>query len=172
MVTNNKTTSTYCDLGRPPQHGCRRDVVDGGHLPIGSGPESCAFAVGTDALGNLYVAGRASDTSGNLSSYHWIVRKSTNGGNSWTTVDDYQLPANYSGEAHAFATDANGNLFVAGYAITSTNAYWIVRESVGGTGPGRLWTHSNMAATRTRPPSLRTPRATCSSAAPAMDIGS
>jgi hypothetical protein len=66
-------------------------------------------------------------------SSHWIVRKSTNGGNSWTTVDDYQLVADNSSSARCVATDANGNLVVAG----SGAGKWVVRKSAGGTGP---WT--------------------------------
>jgi hypothetical protein len=70
------------------------------------------------------------------------VRKSTNGGNSWTTVDDYQLAANDPAQASRFTADANGNLFVAGYSRGAWNGtgylnHWIIRKSVGGTGP---WT--------------------------------
>ncbi len=92
-----------------------------------------AMGIGTDASGNLYVVG-----SGTVASTgdHWIVRKSTNGGNSWTTVDDYQLAANAPTQARCFVTDAHGNLFVAGLS-RGYPYHWIVRKSVGGTGP---WT--------------------------------
>jgi len=61
------------------------------------------------------------------------VRKSTDAGYSWTTVDDYQIIANNSTQARCIASDANGNLFVAG----SGAGKWIVRKGAGGTGP---WT--------------------------------
>jgi hypothetical protein len=81
----------------------------------------------------LYVVGHGYIFNKGITSAHWIVRKSTNGGNSWTTVDDYQLSAGSSTQARCVASDANGNLVVAGSAAGK----WIVRKSAGGTGP---WT--------------------------------
>jgi hypothetical protein len=67
-------------------------------------------------------------------SSHWITRKSTNGGSSWTTVDNYQLSSGVDSQANSFVTDSNGNLYVAGYGNTSTGRHWIVRKNPGGTG--------------------------------------
>jgi hypothetical protein len=102
---------------------------------------SSAMGVCADASGNLYVVGSANVVSNGRNSSHWIVRKSTNGGNSWTTVDDYQLAAGMSSQATSImsiTTDALGDLFVAGYGAQADGTRkWIVRKSAGGTGP---WT--------------------------------
>ncbi len=81
----------------------------------------------------IYVTGHAYNINKGVTSAHWIVRKSINGGSSWTTVDDYQISADNSTQARCIATDANGNLLVAGSAAGK----WILRKSTGGTG---AWT--------------------------------
>lgn len=102
---------------------------------------STAFGAGTDFGGNLYVVGKASQTfskSASAAYYdHWIVRKSANPGAtspSWSIVDNFQPASNYSARPRAFATDAYGNLFVAGQGYTSTGWAWWVRESAGANG--------------------------------------
>jgi hypothetical protein len=105
-----------------------------------SGYNAVAYAAGADAHGNIYAVGRAFIPNRSSSIGHWQVRKSANGGASWTTVDDYALFTSGNQVALGFATDSNGNLFATGWASagTGTGPYcWIVRESVGGTGP---WT--------------------------------
>lgn len=91
-----------------------------------------AHGIGVDSLGNLYVVGRAAaPNKPNGSGYWcWVVRKGTSGGNSWTTVDDYQLSPTAFMWPSAIATDSAGNLYVAGYG----DSHWLVRESVRGTG--------------------------------------
>ncbi len=94
-----------------------------------SGIPSYAQGIGADAHGNLYVVGYANVTTKKGSTYqtthHWLVRKSSNGGASWSTVEDFA-----GGQPGAFAADSNGNLFVAGIASTA----WTVRESLAGSG--------------------------------------
>jgi len=112
-----------------------------------------AMGVGADASGNLFVVGSAYKSG----SYdHWVVRKSPNGGNSWTTVDDYQVAVGDPTEARGFVADANGNLFVAGYsrgAFTGIGYlnHWIVRKSVGGTGPWTTVDDFQYGGSSTRP---------------------
>jgi hypothetical protein len=106
--------------------------------------ESIAYGIGGDSSGNVYVAGSANSNDGALQ--HWIVRKSTDGGNSWSTVDDFApggLPFPDQ-TPQAFGSDSNGNLFVAGTArLGPSNAtqtktlQWLVRESPGVTGSWR-----------------------------------
>ena len=102
-----------------------------------SGADTAASGIGADAVGNIYAVGTQSVTSGTgkhaTTSDHWLVRKSPNGGSSWTTVDNYQLSAGASSWATSFAADSYGNLFVAGYS----GGTWIVRENPGGTGTWR-----------------------------------
>jgi hypothetical protein len=98
-----------------------------------SGLNSTALGISADAAGNLYVVGRG-DTSPRRNTVvsHWLVRKSTDGGNSWSTVDDF-VPGGNPAEARCFATTINGDLYVAGTAA----GHWIVRKNAGGTG---AWT--------------------------------
>ena len=97
-----------------------------------SGRNSTALGIGADANGNLYVVGRG-DTSPRRNTVvrHWLVRKSTDGGNSWSTVDDF-VPGG-DAQGRCFATTSTGDLYVAGVA----EGHWIVRKNPGGTG---AWT--------------------------------
>src|SRR5439155_3450693 len=98
---------------------------------------SGAFGIGADAHGNHYVAGQGYVKSGPKNQYsHWIVRKSSTGGTSWTTVDNFQLSNSADSAAVGFAADSNGNLYTAGWgrAASSGNRHWIVRKNPGGAG--------------------------------------
>ncbi|MDB6032038.1 MAG: hypothetical protein JWM16_2376 [Verrucomicrobiales bacterium] len=89
--------------------------------------DATAVGMGRDSFGNLYAVGAAEIRSKGKNLTHWIVRKSSNGGATWTTVDDY-LPASGNSAAYRFAADPAGNLFV-------TGAGDITRKSAGGVGP-------------------------------------
>ena len=99
---------------------------------LASSKSSVAMGIAASTSG-IYVTGHAYNLNKGVVSSHWIVRKSTNGGNSWTTVDDYQLTADNSTQGRCIAVDANANLVVAG----SSAGKWILRKSASGTGP---WT--------------------------------
>jgi hypothetical protein len=104
---------------------------------LNSGYNSLARGIGADVLGNIYVVGNAIGPSVKGTAWaHWVVRKSSNGGTSWTSVDDYQLDSSNYSMAYRFAVDVSGNLYVAGFGNTGSgyNSHWIVRKSVGGTG--------------------------------------
>jgi hypothetical protein len=115
-----------------------------------SGLNSTPLGMGADANRNLYVVGRG-DTSPkrNTVCRHWLVRKSNDGGNSWSTVDDF-LPGG-SVEARGFAANANGDLYVAGITTSSTGYCWIVRKSAGGTGVWTTIDNYQYASGRTEP---------------------
>lgn len=121
-----------------PAWGIRRSTNGGATwseintFQLQSGRNSTALGIGADASGNLYVVGRG-DTSPKRNTVvrHWLVRKSTDGGNSWSTVDDF-VPSG-SGEARCIAATSHGNLFVAGVS----GNHWVVRKSAGSTG---AWT--------------------------------
>src|SRR5439155_17238582 len=77
------------------------------------------------------VAGTAYDSDSWTN--HWIVRRSTDGGASWSTVDAF-TPGGFTTEADAITVDAAGNVYVVGVADYNTgNSYWTVRKGVGGT---------------------------------------
>lgn len=103
---------------------------------LASGQRAAAFGLGADAHGNLYAVGSADTTSGNgnkVTYYaHWVVRKSSDGGNSWSTVDNTlsSTGLGFQTAALGFAADSNGNLFVVGQNVND----WTVRENPGGNG--------------------------------------
>jgi hypothetical protein len=120
------TTQSYWTVRRSLDGGATWATVDSAILGE-------AFGLGADASGNLYVVGASQGpTFGNGT--HWLVRKSSDGGNSWTTVDNYN-PGAYAVVAKAFTADLHGNLFVAGYVQQTSGAIqWLVRENPGGSG--------------------------------------
>jgi hypothetical protein len=102
-----------------------------------------AIGGGVDNAGNIYVVGIAvgpvNGLQPSLRFQHWVVRKSADGGNTWSTADDF-LPQPYSSAypaPQAFGSDAHGNLFVAGFSLGSgppQPPQWLVRRSLAGTG--------------------------------------
>jgi hypothetical protein len=107
---------------------------------------SDAYGFASDPAGNLYVAGygqKATITGYGkghtpLYSYpaHWLVRKSTNGGASWSTDDDVSL-ASATGNDEAVAIGADpqtGSMDVAGYVYDSAHVqHAVVRSNATGT---------------------------------------
>lgn len=89
----------------------------------GADAEARAVVVGSD--GATYVAGWASDGSAR----RWITRKSSDGGETWTTVDDFQLVSGSDAEPRSLAVDSTGAFYAAGYASDGTARRWIVRKS-------------------------------------------
>jgi hypothetical protein len=130
VTIKNQTSSAWL-VRRSTDGGATWSTVD--TFQLTGTKSSVAMGIGADAAGNLYVVGSGHAVNKGITSNHWIVRKSTNGGNSWVTVDDYQLVADNSSQARCIAADTNGNLVVAG----SGAGKWIVRKNAGGTG---AWT--------------------------------
>jgi hypothetical protein len=137
-VVNKRSSSQAWVVRRNLDGGATWATVDA--YQASSGYAATAFGAGADAQGNIYVVGRAAAPSKGSSINHWQVRKSANGGASWSTVDDYQLFTQGNQVALGFAADSNGNLYVAGWASANVGSgpyYWIVRKNPGGTG---TWT--------------------------------
>ena len=97
------------------------------------------------AAAGLYVAGDAFDGTND----YWIVRKSTDDGKTWSTVDNF-VPSgsftNTSNIAYGVSGDLSGNnVYVVGNSLetvrvkgkTTTTSHWIVLESIDG---GATWT--------------------------------
>jgi hypothetical protein len=72
----------------------------------------------------LYVVGRGN--------YDWIVRRSTNGGSTWATIDDVTASGS-AWAAYGVAGDASGNIYVVGRGLGES---WLVRKSSNG---GTSW---------------------------------
>ncbi len=74
--------------------------------------------------GDIYVAGRA--LQWNTGANHWVVRRSTNGGETWSIVDSALVTG--SGEPTGIAEDANGRIVVCGFIGSTGDRRWIVRR--------------------------------------------
>jgi hypothetical protein len=74
--------------------------------------------------GDIYVAGRALQwTTG---ANHWVVRRTTDGGETWSVVDSALVTG--SGEPTGIAEDANGRIVVCGFIGSTGDRRWIVRR--------------------------------------------
>jgi hypothetical protein len=130
VVIKGKTSNVWL-VRRSTNGGASWSEVDA--FQLAAGHSAHANGIGADALGNLYVVGRGTTTSQGNNIYHWVVRKSIDGGSSWSTVDDF-VPSTNSAEARCVVATPNRGLYVAGIATTSTGSHWIVRKNPGGTG--------------------------------------
>ena len=99
----------------------------------GSAYIASANGVSSDAQGNVYVVGRI-DVCQTVKhkSYNtgqWVVRKSSDGGNTWSSVDMFSGAIGSVSSAHAVGLDAAGNIVVAGqYPDAQGVEHWIVRR--------------------------------------------
>lgn len=132
VVIKNKSSYVWT-VRRSTNGGATWSNVDS--FQLASGLSATAMGIGADNFGNLYVVGKAHTTSRGSDVYHWLIRKSTNGGSSWSTVDDF-VPGG-GVQARKFAAKSNGDLYVAGVSGSYGAYHWIVRKSAGGTG---AWT--------------------------------
>ena len=88
-----------------------------------------------DADGNVYAVGQGDTGEG----WHWLVRRSGDGGDSWSVVDDFQYPGGRVNWAYAGTTDADGAVYVVGAGDDDPDSQtkrWLVRRSRDG---GELW---------------------------------
>lgn len=97
--------------------------------------DALAYSVLIDGAGTVYVAGAADTTASGAK--HWMVQKSTDGGSSWTMVDDYVMSAGRNNYPQSIGKDSLGRIYVTGYSLTSSNLQRsIVRRSGDG---GATW---------------------------------
>ena len=78
---------------------------------------------------------------GSTTNYSWVVRRSTDDGVKWKTVDQFQAPTGYFAEPWGVGADGQGNIYVAGYTIvlgkhSTAIQQWLVRKSANG---GNTW---------------------------------
>jgi hypothetical protein len=111
-VVINGTLTTAWGVRRSTDGGATWSTVESFQLQRGL--YCVAQAIGADSLGNIYVAGSGQVTSKGKTTRHWLVRKSSDGGNSWSTVDDF-LSSGGNAEARRIAVASNGDLYAAGY---------------------------------------------------------
>lgn len=117
-----------------------------------SGATEMAWGVSGDLTGNnVYVTGYSNKFITLKQSHQqtfvqdWIVRKSGNGGASWTTSDDYTAPNGVNLAAFKIQPDLLGNMYVVGRigsdaivrANTGSNGSWItIDDYYAGSGTG------------------------------------
>jgi hypothetical protein len=91
--------------------------------------------LGFDPAGNLYSVGTLTPkcSSRTCPGSSWYVRKTSNGGASWSTVDSFQYAPGNNSAARAFVADLVGNVCIAGYGTDATGVmHWLIRRSVNG----------------------------------------
>jgi hypothetical protein len=89
---------------------------------------SGAFDVAADIAGNVYVAGYSYKQGS-----QWFVRRGTNAGTNWSTVDQFNLPSGTYAEGRGITVDASNNVHVTGMA-SSTQLNWVTRKRSAATG--------------------------------------
>jgi len=87
----------------------------------------------TESSGALYVGGRLADS--------WIVRRSTNGGATWTTVDSVSSPT--YGPIADMGPGRDGRTYIVGQRDDGGNPRWAVRRTSNGT----TWLDSDLPTT-------------------------
>lgn len=101
-------------------------VVD--NFNYSPGQESIAQAFAADKLGNIFVVGQGIINMG-TPQYYWIVRKSSNGGATWATVDAITGAPGFFNEAAAIAISPTNRIFVTGVIHDGAKFEWPVRTS-------------------------------------------
>jgi len=97
---------------------------------------SNAGGITGDGKGNVFVSGAGSAFNPNsttASSNHWLVRESSDGGQTWRMADDWQPEAGGASAPGygAIGLDGGGNVCVAGYGAQNRIAHAIVRSNSG-----------------------------------------
>ena len=99
-------------------------------------------AITINQQGDLFVGGAGAAFVGGVNAGHWIVRRSTDRGATWETVDDYWRPMigpdqrGTNGAVYSLSSDSEGRVYGAGLLLPSgpTYPHWWVRGSdTGGT---------------------------------------
>jgi hypothetical protein len=108
--------------------------------------QSVIWNMGLDANNNVYSIGQL--TPNNTGTTYWYVRKSSDSGTTWSTVDQSLYGGGRFMDATGFAADDTGNIYVVGWGqdqtvvgsgkhtTTQTTIHWLVRKSTDG---GQSW---------------------------------
>jgi hypothetical protein len=73
---------------------------------------------------SVYVSGRCATSTG----YHWIVRRTANGGTTWTVDDDYQLHSGTASYPNGISATGGGHVYATGMGNDGSHAHWITRR--------------------------------------------
>jgi hypothetical protein len=98
---------------------------------------SASGGVAIDSSDRIFAAGIGQDGD---QVKHWVVRRSTDHGLSWATVDDLTTSDTSYTHISAVAIDGSGRIFVAG----SFENHWLVRQS---NDHGATWSNADRVLT-------------------------
>lgn len=114
-------------LAKTTDNGVTWTSLDGAFSPVANSNVKWLDVAVSPATGAYVAVGRGAINGDTI--YHWLVRQSTNGGTTWTTVDDFDL-ASVGQEASSIAFDSAGRAYVAGFvSLGGSNERWVVRRS-------------------------------------------
>lgn len=97
-----------------------------------------AYSVAAGADGFIYAIGRYQKAVKIGYQYGWIVRKSSNNGTTWSTVDS--VPSVWPAGGTSLMVDVFGRVFALGSTMTTPET-WLVRGSADG---GATWTNTDI----------------------------
>jgi hypothetical protein len=122
-----KTSSGPWTVRRSVDTGATWTTVDSYQPP--KGHTSNAWGVSSDGQGRVYVVGRQTVVVGRSATLQWTVRGSSDGGNTWSTVDAFSYTAGKNSWARAVGRDSAGNMVVIGSALDAQGIdHWLVRR--------------------------------------------
>lgn len=117
-------TETHRIVRRSDDDGASWETVD--DFVYAPGHASYTSGLGIAPDGSIWSTGQ----SGSATMSHWIVRKSDDGGDSWDTVDDFQLVPGQTSLPSGIAFAPDGAPFVSGRAFVSADEmHWVVRST-------------------------------------------
>lgn len=99
--------------------------------------EAEAFDMKIDPTGAIYVIGFGNGEIGGHLGGHWLVRKSSDGGTTWETIDDFSYDFGNWSIGKALLVDKRGHFYATGFGLDSNNlSHWLMRKSKDG---GTSW---------------------------------
>lgn len=123
----NASSYPYWVIRKSSDNGISWNNVDTWILSAGIGRASQPTDIILLSTGDILAVGSAIDAT---AARHSIIKKSTDNGNNWSIIDDYQFASGKSVTTEAIAKDTNNNLFVVGQYVDSSNSrFWYARKS-------------------------------------------
>jgi hypothetical protein len=117
-------TETHRIVRRSADGGASWETIDDFVYAPGYASYSSSLAIAPD--GSIWTTGQG----GSATSSHWIVRTSADGGDSWETVDDFQLVLGQVSLPSSVAFTPDGEPFVSGRGFAAPEeSHWIVRST-------------------------------------------
>jgi len=88
----------------------RKGVAGTSFSTVDALPNTYPMAMFAHSTAGIFAVGRRTVTTKNKASGVWLVRRSTNGGETWSDSDTFQISSGNGARASGIGTDANGNL--------------------------------------------------------------